>query len=315
MSGYKYWADALGGVFGPVHDSDPQPGFWRKRTSKAGPFVPVAIWEHDGKMVALVDGKEADAEAIWTYVCQHPITEAQYHARVETGKWHDEDDAVTRSLSPPPVGHNNPPTDEAEVLKGQIDAASEGVTEYAEIKDDETAKKAQSLRSRLLELSGEAEKKHKVEKAVPLEEGRRIDKRWFPLRDAATAGANAIRAALSAHETRKDKAAKEAAAAAEAERQRLLREQLAKHPEAPIPQEIVAPPPPPAAPAKIAGSYGRAASVKVVKIATVEDYNEATTYFRDNLDYRALIDKLAQKAVNDGHTVPGVKVTEERKVT
>lgn len=315
MSSYEFWQSALAGNPLPVHDSDPQPGFYRKRTSKAGPFVPVAIWDDSSKMIALVDGKQADAEAVWSYVCQHPITEAQYHKRVETGKWHDEDEAVTQSLTPPRIGDNNPPTDEAEILKGQIEAASAGVSDYAEINDDATAAKAQSLRSRLLELSGDAEKAHKTEKAIPLEEGRRIDKRWFPLRDAATAGANAIRAALSAHETRKDKALKEAAAKVEAERQKLLKEQLAKHPEAPIPQEIVAPAPPPQAPSKIAGAYGRAASVKVVKIATVEDYDEATTYFRNNADYRAVIDKLAQKAVNDGLTVPGVKITEERKVT
>lgn len=315
MADYSYWTNALAGEFGPVHDGEAHPGFWRKRTSRSGPFVPVAVWEQDGKLIALVDGKEADPRDIWTYICRYPVTEEAYRSRVATGRWLDEDAGVAASLAPPPAGHNDPPTDEAEILKGQIEAASAGVGEYAEINDDATAAKAQSLRSRLLELSSDAEKKHKVEKAVPLEEGRRIDKRWFPLRDAATAGANAIRAALSAHETRKDKATKEAAAKVEAERQRLLKEQLAKHPEAPIPQEIVAPAPPPPAPTKIAGAYGRAASVKVVKIATVEDYDEATTYFRNNADYRAVIDKLAQKAVNDGLTVPGVKITEERKVT
>ncbi len=28
---YAYWRDALTGKFGPIHDGDPQPGFYRLR--------------------------------------------------------------------------------------------------------------------------------------------------------------------------------------------------------------------------------------------------------------------------------------------
>src|SRR3954463_2265910 len=95
---YTYWRNALAGQFGAVHDGDPQPGFYRKRTGKAAGYVPVAIWEQDGRVLALVDGKEADAAEIWTYVCQYPILEEWYRARMIGQPWPDEDVAVTASL-------------------------------------------------------------------------------------------------------------------------------------------------------------------------------------------------------------------------
>jgi len=151
MATYSYWQNALNGEFGAVHEGEACPGFYRKRPHRGATYLPVAIWEQDGTMVAVVAGKAADAGEIWSYVCQNPITEAQYHERVKTGRWHDESEAVTASLAPPRhrIGGNNPPDDPAEILKSQIDAASAGVADYAEIKDDETAAKAQSLRARL----------------------------------------------------------------------------------------------------------------------------------------------------------------------
>lgn len=311
---YDYWQQALQGIFGPVHEGDPQPGFWRKRLTRGGAYIPAAIWEQDGAMVAVVDQKPADASEIWTFVCRYPITEAEYHKRVETGAWSDEDASVTASLAPPPAGHNAP-ADEAEILKDQIDSALAGVDGYETINDDEAAARAQGLRSRLLELSGESEKKHKAEKAPALAEGRRIDQRWFPLRDLAKTGADKIRAALGAHETRKDqiRRAEEAArqkAAAEAEKARLAAIEAGKP--APVPEAAPAPQPVPQT--TIKPGYGRAASVKTVKVATVTDQDAAYQGMKTHPELVALIAALAQRAVNAGHTVPGVSVEEKKDV-
>jgi len=304
---YAYWRDALTGAFGPVHDSDPQPGFYRKRTVRGGPFVPVAIWDELGQMVALVDGKQADAEAIWSYVCQHPVTEEAYRERVATGKWHDEDGGIADSLTPPSAGHNEPPQDDADVLATQIEAASANAKAYETIADDATAAKAQSARARLNELSGIADKRRDALKRPHLEAGKAIDARWQPLVKAAKAAADAIARALSAHETRKARAAEEARRATERAAQEAQQKAVG------VPQPVVVP----AAPepvATIRGAYGRAAAVKVVRVAKVEDYAIAVTYFLGNTEFRAMIDKLAQKAVDAGIAVPGVIVTEERKV-
>ena len=47
MDKYAYWRNALAGNFGPVHDSDPQAGFYRARNKKAGKDDPIAIWFND----------------------------------------------------------------------------------------------------------------------------------------------------------------------------------------------------------------------------------------------------------------------------
>ena len=98
---------------------------------------------------------------------------------------------------------NRPSFSVADVLRDQIDAAKAGVGTYAKISDDETAGKAQSLRSRLNELSGEADKKREALKRPHLEAGKAIDKEWQPLVKSAKEAADGIRSALSAYETDK----------------------------------------------------------------------------------------------------------------
>jgi hypothetical protein len=315
MADYTYWQNALAGNFGPVHDGDPQPGFYRKRTGKAAGYVPVAIWDDGaGGMECLVDRKESDANEVWTYCCPHPITEEQYHQRVNTGKWHDEDAAVTASLSPPPAGHNQP--DGVDSIKDQIESALAGVDGYAEVKDDETAAKAQSLRSRLLELSRDADKQREALKRPHFEAGKAVDELYQPLVKSAKGGADAIAKALGAHETRKAQEAAKATRLAEEARQKALAEAQAKAPigvtvePEPIPELVV---PPAAAP--IRGAYGRAASVKVVKIATVKDQDAAYQALKSQPELSALIQKLAQKLVDAGFSVAGVEIEEQRKVS
>lgn len=321
MSDYTYWKNALGGNIGPVHDGEPQPGFYRKRTGKAAGYVPVAIWDADGKIVALVDGREADANEIWTFVCQYPITEEQYHARVNSGKWHDEDEAVSQSLAHR-TDTNNPPTDEAEILKGQIDAASAGVAEYAEIKDDATANKAQSLRSRLLELSGMADKVREAQKKPFFEAGKAVDAKFQPLVKSAKAAADLIRDALGAHETRKAREVARLQAIADEARIKAEREAVKARAEAELAGKPIPAPTPSPAPVvpttepvtAIRGAYGRAASVKIVKVAKVNDQDAAYQFLKGHKELKDMIAQLAQRAVDAGYTVPGVEVEEIRKV-
>lgn len=315
---YDYWQNALCGEFGPVHDGMAEVGFWRKRTSRAGPFVPVAIWEADGNLVALVDGKEADPAEVWSYVCRFPITEEWYRNRMAGQPWPDEDTAVTDSLAPPPTGHNNPPTDESEIIKGQIDAAMAGAARYAEITDDATAAQAQSLRARLNELSGTADKRREVLKRPHLEAGRAVDELWNPMVKAAKAAADAIARALGAHETRKQREIDRLAAIAEearikAERERVKAEAAGRPAPAPPPPAPVPDAPAPAT--KIAGAYGRAASVKDVKRATVTDQTALYPFLATHKELIELMGKLAQRAVDAGLNPPGVNVTTEKKVS
>lgn len=317
VADYTYWQNALKGEFGPVHDEPCHPGFYRRRISRGGAFVPVAVWEQGGELVALVDGRRAEPDgSLWTYICRYPVTEEAYRQRIETGRWPDEDATVAESLEPPSIGDNGPPTDPAEILAGQIDAALGGVDGYAQIADDETASRAQSLRSRLLELSGQSDKIRESEKRPILEAGRAIDAKWKPLVDKAKAGADAIRKALSAHETRKDQARR----AAEAARLRAEQEAAAARARAGAagkPElKPVTPPPPAPEPVQTAvrGAYGRAASIKTVKVVTVTDQDSAYGFLRTHKELTDLIAKLAQRAVDAGYSVPGTTVEEVKDV-
>lgn len=313
MSDYKSWESVLAGTPLPVHEDSPQPGFWRKRTGKAKGYIPVALWEMDGKIVGVANLEVIDPREVWTYCCTHATTEQQYWDRVNTGKWFDEDDSVTASLTPPPVGHNQP--DAVDSIKDQITSALAGVDAYTEVKDDATAAKAQSLRSRLLELSREADKTRETLKRPHFEAGKAVDELYQPLVKSAKGGADAIAKALGTHETRK---ANEAAAAAhvlaEARRKALEAEQarapigVTVEPE-PVPAPSVAP-----APAPIKGAYGRGANVKDVKIATVADQDAAYAFLKAQPELIEVIQKLAQKMVTNGLSVPGVTVTVEKRV-
>lgn len=309
MASYEYWESVLAGNALPVHEDDPQPGFWRKRTGKAKGYIPVALWEQGGKMVGVANLGVIDPKDIWTYCCTHAITEQQYWDRVNTGKWHDEDDSVTASLSPPPSGHNQP--DAVDSIKDQISAALAGVTSYTEVKDDEQAAKAQSLRSRLLELSREADKTREALKRPHFEAGKAVDELYQPLVKSAKTGADAIAKALGAHETTKFKA-EQARIAAERAKEAA---KAAKH--AHIGAEPEPPPEPAPTPvaAPIKGAYGRAAAVKVVKVAIVKDQDAAYLALKSQPELAALILRLAQKMVDAGFSVSGVEIEEQRKVS
>ena len=316
MATYEYWQQALLGNFLPVHEDEPQLGFWRKRTGKAAGYIPVATWLSDsGEIIALVDGRRADnASDVWTYICQHPITEQQYKDRVVTGKWWDQDDSVTASLQPPPAGHNGPPTDPAEVLKESIETALKGVDDYAKVDDDATAAKAQSLRSRLLELRGDADKKREALVRPHLDAQNATNAVWMPIVKAAKAGADKIALALGAHETRKDLAAKAEAKKAEDARRKALEDAQAHAPIGVTIEPEPAPPPPKAAPAPIKGAYGRAGTVKTIKVATVTDQDAAYNFLKAQPELVEIIQTLAQKMVTNGFSVPGVSVEEQKKV-
>lgn len=312
-TGYEFYYAALEnsaevGKSLPVHEGDPQAGFYRKRKFKGGPFVPVAIWRDGESMVALCDEKSADPAELWTFVCRNPITEAAYHKAVKTGEW---DDVA------PGVGHNSGDDDPFESLSDQIAAAGKNVATFSKIEDDEAQAKAQSARARLNELSNEADKIRKREKEPHFEAGKAVDAKWQPLVKDAKAGADAIAKAMGAYETEKARKAAEARRKAEEEarkreEERRAAEAAGKPAPEPEPAPISEPEP---APTTIKGGYGRAASVRVVRIvAQVTDWGALWGFLREHPELKDNMIRLAQRALDKGHEVPGVAVDEERRV-
>ncbi|GJM01931.1 MAG: hypothetical protein DHS20C08_04320 [Rhodomicrobium sp.] len=82
---YDWWRRALSGEQMPIHESDPQPGYYKARAWSRGPYIPAKIWlvseldEHgelanDEILKAEVGEKEWDALEAWTWLAQRPIT-------------------------------------------------------------------------------------------------------------------------------------------------------------------------------------------------------------------------------------------------
>ena len=151
MSDYTYWQNALAGDFGPIHDGDPQPGFYRWRR-KGQVDRPVAIWcDDDGAMRAMVGDHDDDASEIWTFVADKPIGEATYRAVMAGEPW----PTIAPSVARPT---NSESADPVDILRDQIEACKADLARFVEITSDEQTAAAQSLRARLLELAREADK-------------------------------------------------------------------------------------------------------------------------------------------------------------
>lgn len=73
----------------PIHDSKPMYGFYRMRTNKDGPFVPVAYWFDEEDVAQLrchvngVEQEEPAARARWHWAAKNPVSYDDYKAYTE----------------------------------------------------------------------------------------------------------------------------------------------------------------------------------------------------------------------------------------
>jgi len=71
----------------------PQPGFYRTRLVKNGPWVAARIWlddsipERPAVLLAEMGGKEVDAFWLWTRVIDQPISEAEFQFLTADAEW------------------------------------------------------------------------------------------------------------------------------------------------------------------------------------------------------------------------------------
>lgn len=328
---FTWWQNALKGIRGPVHDGEPQSGFYRGK-NQLKQMEAYAYWKDTatGAQRHQRNGKELSTDSAmqsWLFVNAHPISEETYWHFIDTGKWPDEDAGTAKALKDGPA--IDPAVDPVGSLKAEIDAAKADVPKYLKIESDEAAAAAQTLRSNLTTLKGKAVKMHQIKKEPHLEAGRAVDREFFPLRDLAEAEADKLATALGDWEDVK----REALRAAQREAQRIADEETAR--QQAIHDQRVAdakefdePPPPPPEPvkpapiesnapapsSKIKGPSGRAASVKVQNLVTIDDEMEVYKFLAGDPDLTALLLKLAQAKTDAGITVPGTHTTEKSKV-
>ncbi|TLX12103.1 hypothetical protein [Rhizobium sp. MHM7A] len=306
----------------PVHEGDAQQGYYRAK-NRDKVFEPVAIFYPEGsdQLVAYRAGREIRPDEIWTFCCRYPVTYEAYNAALEGKGWPDDDKTVASQFTPPDptIGDNSGEIDETEKLKDQIEAALKGIAAYAKIADDATASKAQSLRNRLNELSGDADKKRDELKRPHLEAGKAIDKLWMPLVKSAKEGANTVRDALDAWENEKLRRRREEERKAEESRiaaEKSARDQEGETAVLEAPKVETQPAPPSEPVGQIRATYGKAASVSVkIVVDQVTDWVALASYMSNHPECQDLLRKLAQRAVDAGRTnIPGITVSEKAAV-
>lgn len=316
---YIYWQDKLAGKNPPVHEGEPQPGFYRKK-QKGGPSIPVAIWEQDGQIVGLMGNKPLDTNGVidvWTWVCQSPVTYEAYQHFIQTGSWPDE-------IAAPGIGHNSAPAsdDPYEALLQEWKQEEEQAREILKqpIRTQEQADIAAAWTKRLSSIAKRAADLHRVEKQPHLDACRQVDDKWRDLKEAPRALSTDIKRALDSflreqarleeerqrkareEAERKKREAEEAARSAQddAEAERLRKEAEEAEREAKARNAS-------------AGRTGSKVALRKFVFAEITDYDALVNALKDREEMRELVQSLANRAAKSGVELPGMKIKEERR--
>lgn len=285
-----WWHAALTGARGPIDGDNPKAGFYRAK-AKDKSMSAVAIWydTNTGELRYQDNGRDVEemkARERWPYVSKNPISEETFWHFKDCGAWLDIDEAAYKNmfsrLSTFQPSEDTGAAPES-IIAQEISAAKESAAKYAKVESDEEMVLGQSLRAKLQELGGKADKLRTEEKEPHLLASREVDAKWQPMIKTAKAAADGIRKSMEAWNDFK--------------LQQQYKAQSAGQPtNAPLPS------------AQIAGGGGRAASVAVKTIVTDIDIDLAFQHFRADHNLRVCLTDLAQKDVDAGIAVPGATV-------
>ncbi len=284
---YRYWHEALAGNKPEMHESDPQPGFyrWPKKAAYGArkTFKAVAYWRQ-GKafMNCSIDDVDVEPEHgadIWVSVGSHPVSYENYQGYMETGRWADEHELV-------PMGSNQPPDDNSyEGLKAKIEElardANKLLIDGAVATTQDEADQLSNLADRLAELGARAEEQRKAEKAPHDAAAEAVQKKWKPLVISSEVYKGIKNRLILPFRSALAKAARE------------NNEEEVKF---------------------RAGTRGRAMSVRSTKSARIIDRDAVLAHFRDNEMISTSLQILADRAVRNGDTVPGTEIVSEEKI-
>jgi hypothetical protein len=327
---WSWWNRALKGEFGPIHDGEAQQGYYRVR-QKDGQWEPVAIFFPEGsdQIVAYRDGKEVEADRIWTFACRNPITYEAYQKAVAGGGFDDEPPA------PRGIGDNSGDMEPLDAIKVELAGEVEQVAGFIK-KAVETQAEADRLgiwAKRLADLAKRADNHRVVEKEPHLAASRAVDDKWRePIADAKDWAAKAKKhvepfliAQKRAEEERQRKAAEEAtrlrqeaekAARAARENQEDQNREKARY-EADVALQAARDAEKEAEARKVnAGRIGAKVSIRTEKVGVVTDYAKAAAALvaMNHKDLIAVIDQLAQRAAKAGMPFDGMEIRTEEKV-
>lgn len=324
----QHYRDNLAGKGVALHDGHPQTGYYKMRRGKDGPWLPVAIWEKDGQMVAVRgDGKggreRVEPDDIWTWCASNPVKQAEAKYAFEHGKW--ESDAPT-------IGDNSKSyPDTYEGISAEFTDYAELVAQFLAdveksggIKTELQANKASNMADAVGSVRGGiAKRADEMRDALVrphLEAQREINGKFKPLIDEAKALDAKLRRAAGAwakaEQDRLQKIADERARVAREAAEKAAREALASSPGADdgvVPTVDVVPVVvPEQVKVQLGGQRAAKRSLKTRLVAAVTDYEAALQHFKNSDDVRDAVTALAQRAVKAGmKDIPGVKIIEE----
>lgn len=342
---YQWWGRALNGENPDKHISKPQCGYYRLMLTdpetKAKYPVPVHVAPEDEDRVEAEVGFDHDLETYdhekflqhWPWCADNPISQELHEQVVTSGEWPDIDPVVWRQITAPP----RPPDDtatKAEILKAQIEALITAAAAYTKIETDQQYDRAQTLRSRLLELERIADKERETEKAPHWEACQKVEQKYEFRKGAKKAADEILRPRQEAYA--RQRAAREAAereARETAEAARRAAEQAARdekageagfpleHNQPPVTVEpvvggapVLAPEPPPRR--SVGGGVGRRASEKSVEEIVVDDFAALYAAVKNYPAVQELLTKIARDAFKStGEIMPGCRTRPTIKLT
>lgn len=288
---FTYWERLLAGERLPIDANEPFCGYYKTR-GREGRMMPVAFWYVENTLRCRVNNVEVLADRaleLWPFAAKAPVSYADYQARIQTGKWPGEHDAV--------IGHNRSPVEDSpDAIGDRInDLAREALKliEAGAALDDATCDQASDLANSLGEMETKADKLRAAEKDPHVAAARAVDGKWNPLRDKAADFKRRLKAIVVTPWLTRKKADAEAAAV--------------KAIAAGAPVETIMPP------KATAGSSKRATALRTYHRADIIDRNALIDSLRDHPDLVACVQKIADAAASKKVALPGVKIVSEQR--
>jgi hypothetical protein len=303
---YDFWRRRMAGEVVPIHDGEPQAGFYKLRT-RDGNWHPVAYWfGKEGDLRCRVGGKDVNEQTAserWPWASKNPIPHEVYKAVVAGGPWPDQHEGVTRDRANSDAA---PADDSFDALKDRIEDLArdaQALIEAGAAADQNAADRASDLANRLAELQKQADAARAAEKKPHDEAAAAVQAKWKPLLGAADIYRRIKEAVITPFLVAEEKKRR----LAEAEARRKAEEAAKAGQPIPEPSAVQR-----AAPK--AGSGGRrSVALRTVKVVTITDRSALLAFFADNPIITEALQKMAERATAAGVNVPGVTVTEEQR--
>ncbi len=322
---WAWYFNALRGNFGPIHENDPQQGYYRTR-AKNKPWEPVAIFYPEGSddLVAYRNGREVDdISALWTWACRNPISYEAYDKALHGGGFDDEPQAAVA-----PAGHNSGDADPLEALRIEYLGDKELAEAFLKtpIKTKADADKAAIWSKRLADIAKRATDQHKVEKQPALDETRRIDDKWRELKEEPKELSTKLKRHMDEYLREQDRLEQDRQRKAREEADRIRREAEAAAAEASQDGDVAV-----AARAEqlaqqaadadreaqarnaAAGRTGAKVALRTFISAEITDIDALLIALRDREEIKELVQSLANRAAKAGVSLPGMKIVEEKR--